>query len=87
MATVIGNIVNDRIAGSAVGTIDKRIAESPVCRIKEFLQTILANRYIRRNQGGTPQAGCTGEDRKIVQFPDDIRSLNNVRDVGQRRKI
>ena len=50
LVPIVGNILDDRVAGSAVGTVDKGISKTSIRRIPEFLEAIGTGGYIRRDQ-------------------------------------
>jgi len=50
--SVIGDILDDGIPGTAIGTVDKRIGKSSIFNINHLFETISTDRNIRRNQCG-----------------------------------
>ena len=82
--SIVGNIVDDGIAGPAVGAVDKRIVIAPVSGVKEFGQAIAANRNVRRNQGGGFRpafAFCNGKTG-VISY--GVRLAGNFNNVGKR---
>ena len=45
--TIVGKLLDDGVAWAAVRAVDIRIVIAPICWIKEFLDTCVANREIR----------------------------------------
>ena len=44
---VIGDIIDDGVTGTAVGAVNKRVLITPVPRVQQFLQAVIANGHVR----------------------------------------
>jgi len=51
LGAVIGNVIDDGISRTTVGAVNKGISISTIVRIEKLIFTVIADGYIRRNQG------------------------------------
>jgi hypothetical protein len=53
MKTVIGKIMNDRVARAALGAVNEGIVVTPILRVFEFNKTALADALVLRHHSIT----------------------------------
>ncbi len=67
---VIGQALQDRIPGTALGAVDEGVAMAPVLRIAQLPPAIRAQRQVGRQRGrGGEAVGGAGSDREIAGRP------------------
>ena len=85
MGTIVGDTLDNGVAGAAVGTVDKGITKPSVSRIKKLGQTGLAHGHIGGDQGGDrPGVRRVSKDKFALQAQRDWHS-NDLADLGQGR--
>ncbi len=50
---IIGNGSDDGKTGSAVGAVDKRIAETTIVRVDQFMKTVVTKSNVGRDHGSS----------------------------------
>jgi hypothetical protein len=63
---VIRQSFDQRVSRAALGTVDKRVTVTPVCRGIEFGQAVVTDEIIRRQVDIGITAGVTGENLEAV---------------------
>ncbi len=83
--SVIGDIVDDGVARTAVGAVDKRIAIAAVVRVKQFGKAVVADGDIRGNQGIAQRRAVALSDGKIRKTGGTDRFGRNMDNMGKGR--
>ena len=83
---VIGHVLDDREARSAVGTVDKGVAIPAVGRILQFSKAVSADRDIRRDEGVSLILPLTADDGKGLEaFARNLPACNGFNHRKRRR--
>ena len=59
MRTIIGNIIDDGIAGTTVGAVYEWVTVPAILRIEQFLEAVMTDRQVRRNKDRSLFSGVT----------------------------
>jgi hypothetical protein len=84
---VIGDVLNDAVARSAIGAVSKRIAEAPIAGVREFPPAIVAGRNIGRNEDRFEVSFDAFADRKLCFTQLLNVPSGNTRNFSQRRRF
>ena len=71
--------------GTAVGAVDEGVRKTPALRIEKFPETVAADGYVRRYQGGNGFPRPALRDAELTIGPRSHRVGGDLGDTGERR--
>jgi hypothetical protein len=85
LGPIVGDVVNDGVAGAAIGAIDERIAKTAILRIEHLSSAVIADGHIRRNQGGHGRIAFALYDREFCVAVNRCLLVGYFDDISQGR--